>query len=200
MFTGHPHEGGDSSKLAVLTARLRQGDESAGPEIDRLLRSGVFVLLAVRVGPAAAEVWLFDTIQSILHSLKTASPSRMETPLRLVRSVLIHQAERIQALRRDHGAPAPRDHSLTDCERMNRAICELGGSEREAVRRFYVDRESPEEAGSEMGLTGPQFEAVRSEAQRKLRAAWTEPWKASRTPALARLHGFGGAGNRKVNS
>lgn len=173
---------------SALVKKILEGDPIAETELVERYSRGLRAFIRHNGGQSAVEDLLHETLLVVLEKIRrreVREPEKLSEFIRGVARNLAHRYAKKSRSRIEMGlesaeeladpAPDPYDQLLQkeQIEIVQRAIEQLPKDrDREALRRFYCNKEDKERICAELGLTSVQFNQVISRARRRFLAQY----------------------------
>jgi RNA polymerase sigma factor (sigma-70 family) len=173
-----------TARLASLLPLVRNNDNAAAEELCDLLTRGITLLIKRRAGAQDVDDQVQEVLLQVLIAVKADRVRCPEAVAAYARGIAVrkgaaHIGARIQERSRtagnaeDFDLPESRENACPERTYFNnervevarRALSYLRPREREVLRRFYVDEQSPTDICLQMKLTPTQFRLLKSRAK-----------------------------------
>jgi hypothetical protein len=152
-----------------LLERIRSGDESARHDVFELFSKGVRLYLKRCVGATRVEAAHGAVFRAIFEAVIRGEPRNPQRFPGVVWILARRQVRQEQHNRSDPPAGSePGEIQAHDARHAADALRPLAARHREALLRFYVEREPEEQVCAELGLSPAEFREVRALARRRL--------------------------------
>jgi hypothetical protein len=146
---------------ADLVAGIRAGDEEAVLRLGDIFQSGIRFFLRRGLGQHKLESRQREVLSLVIKSIRETS---IDDPNRLVSYVLTVLRQYIGSQMSAHPHLLAKNESPVNIKSMG-AIEELLGKiadvDREALRRYYVDKETQEQVCRSLKITSARFRAIK---------------------------------------
>lgn len=150
---------------ADLVAGIRAGDEEAVFRLGDIFRGGIHFFLRQGLGQHKLESRQREVLSLVIKNIREAS---IDDPNRLASYVLTVLREYIGSQITACPHLVSEDESPVNIKSVG-AIRELLGKiavvDREALRRYYVDKETGEQICRELNITSTRFRAIKNTAR-----------------------------------
>jgi RNA polymerase sigma-70 factor, ECF subfamily len=195
-------------RLASLLLLIRNNDNAAAEELCDLLTRGITLLIKRRAGAQDVDDQVQEVLLQVLIAIKADRVRCPEAVAAYARGVALrktatHIGARIQERSRtaenaeDLDPPESRADACPERTYLNneqvaiarRALSCLQMREREVLRRFYVDEESPTDICLKMRLTATQFRLLKSRAKSRFADCGKSLMKARQSHAVVAAYG-----------
>ncbi len=187
------------AEVQALVERIQAGDSAAMEELYRLFSRGVRFYMCRHLGHQELEDKVHDTFVIVVQAIRRGElrdPGRL---MGFVRTIVRRQvaacideavSDRKDRLDLEAGAnlagtgdPEESVIGQQNAELIGQVLRKLSGRDREILKRFYLDDQTPEKICIDMGLSETQFRLLKSRA--KNRFAEIGKKKVSRRPVRA---------------
>lgn len=174
----------EGADFAALIDHIRDGDQTAVQELTRLFSRGIRFLLSRQLQPAHVEFALQSTLTTVIRAVKAKEILEPEQLVRFVLTTLKgqranfgQQQRRIQVINRPDER-SRKDPTLYECscalehadEIIANTVREMSKTEREALRRYYLNGETPEAIQSSLNLSVAEFQFIIMQIKSRLRS------------------------------
>ena len=171
------------SDWSRLVARIREGEPGAMEELYGVFEKGIRYFILRNLGPEDVEDKVHDCFVIVAQAIRRGELREPERLMGFVRTVVKRQiAQHIETAVTRRRTMAEFDESAfsisdwkddpeqTFIARQRKDIARrvlkiISHKDREVLRRFYVEEQSPEQICSEMNLTATQFRLLKSRAK-----------------------------------
>ena len=185
---------------ATLVTQIRDNDPAGMESLYNLFSKGIRYYLCRQVGSQEIDDKVHDTIVIVVQAIRRGElrePERLMGYVRTVvrRQVANHIAESVQTrkgqLELESGAAVadlrvdPENDIISD-ERlilMKDVLREISGRDREILRRFYIEEQSPEQICADLDLNETQFRLLKWRAKQRFGEIGRQKLKNSQSPA-----------------
>ena len=167
-----------------LAIRVQRGEEAAIQELYDFFSKGIRFMLLRQLGPQDLDDKVHDVFITITESIRRGElrdPTRLLGYIHvIVKRQIAGYIERTVSLRRNRVeldfdeavCDARPDPEIEAMERQNvdlalRVLKSLPKRDREVLKRFYMEDESPEQICRAMSLTDTQFRLIKSRAKQR---------------------------------
>ncbi len=148
----------DERHLAEVVSAIRAGNEDAAGELGRVFYPGARFLIQRRSGSLNVEQQVVEVLDLVVRTIRDDPSVEGAGVTTLIRRVIV---QRFPIPQKGPAAPA-KDGAVA----LAKGVLEgLSPVERDALRRCYVLRQSPESFLKALKLTPDQFRAIRSKAR-----------------------------------
>ena len=177
MYTEQKH------RLSTLLTCIQDGNRSAEGELCEILYPGVRVLAQRRTNAQDGEDIAQQALLVVLEAARAGRIESADGVSAFARSVVYNlSCNKVKQLNRarldgngDDLAVFPSSHSTPEQSAAEaqslsialRVLAELNPQQREVLRRFYLEEQTPEQICEDMGLTASQFRLAKSRAKER---------------------------------
>lgn len=156
---------GSMDELDSVNDRLRTGDDSAVADLMTILEQGTRFFLKRSAGTGLGERQILETVHRILlRAAERAQLGQFSDGPELCQWVL--KAVRQSAAAHDMHVVPIRPDSPASTQRFDIDLAGLTDRDREALRRYYVLRQSPVDIGQALDLTPDYIETLLTRLRR----------------------------------
>jgi len=150
----------DEHRLAELVNAVRSGDQDAAGEFRHLFYPGTRFLIQRRMGSVDVEQQVAEVLDMAVRTIQEDHSVGGATVTAFVRQSIV---ERFPTTQKNQGPPSiSKDGSVALAKEVLKGLSPV---ERDALRRCYVLRQSPESFLQALKLTPDQFRAIQSKAR-----------------------------------
>jgi RNA polymerase sigma-70 factor (ECF subfamily) len=169
--------------FSSVLARMHRNDAEAAEDLSRLLLPGLRIVVRTRVNPQDVEDVVQDTMVDVLSAIRNGQLHNPEALAAFSRTVAVRKCAACIGVLVNHRSrfsreetiaavsPQPNpEQSAMESQKLAAAravLSELSPKDREILRRFYLDEQSPETICAEMGLSFTQYRLLKSRAKAK---------------------------------
>jgi hypothetical protein len=143
-----------------LVAGIRAGDEKAVVRLAAIFQDGIRFFLRRGLGPHKLQRRQREVLSLVVQSIQGTS---IDSPNRVASLVLAVLQQYISS-QRAAGPYVIRENEVKveNLRAIRKLLAKIAAVDEEAVRRYYVDRETSEQICRSLNITSARFQAVRS--------------------------------------
>ena len=171
--------GEQNRRLSSLLISIQEGDRSAESEFCELLQPGLRLIAQRRANTQDSEDIAQEATIAVLKAARAATITSSDvaafarsvvhnmccTKVRLLsRARLQGSAHDLAVVPSPHSTPEELARERQSLSIAGRVLAELNPQQREILRRFYLDEQTPEQICQDLGLTPTQFRLAKSRA------------------------------------
>lgn len=155
------HDNSRPDDWVELVARIRAGDEEAELRVADIFQSGIRFFLGRALGQHKLERREREVLSLVIKSIRETSA---DNPNHLASHVLtiLHQYISSQTTAGPHLVIESESRvNVNDMATIQELVGKVSAVDREALRRYYVDKETSEQVCQALGITSAKFQALR---------------------------------------
>ena len=174
----HPEKG---RRLSALLTCIQQSDRFAESELCELLHPGLRLIAERRANRQDSDDIAQEAMLAVLEAARAGKITSADAVAAFARAVVHNMccnkvkqlsrarlqgnSEDMAVLRSPHPTPEESAGERQSLSIARKILAELHPQQRELLRRFYLEEQTPEQICEDMGLTATQFRLAKSRAK-----------------------------------